>query len=47
MEIENYNTGSIKSETAQQMLKKSGMEVALEELKNILDFMCFYLNKSL
>ena len=46
MEIENYNNGSLRPETAQQMLKKSGMEVTLEEAKNILDFMYFLTNLS-
>lgn len=44
MEIENYNTGAIRPETAQQILRKNGLEVSLEEAKNILDFMYFLTN---
>lgn len=46
MEIEHYNQSSIRPETAQQLLKKNGMEVSLEEAKNILDFMYFLTNLS-
>lgn len=46
MEIEHYNTGSIRPETTQRILKKHGIEVTLDEAKNILDFLFFLTNLS-
>lgn len=46
MEIEHFNTGTIKPETAQQILKKHGLEVSIDEAKNILDFLFFMTNLS-
>ena len=47
MENEIYHLGGIKPEMAQKILAKNGIEVDLEEAKNILELLIFLVNLSM
>ncbi|MNY74111.1 hypothetical protein D3C86_2130610 [compost metagenome] len=47
MENEIYDRSEIKPEMAQRLLAKNGIEVSLEEAKNVLELLIFLVNLSM
>lgn len=44
MENQYWDQGGIRPETAQKILAKNGVEVSLEEAKNVLELLTFLVN---